>query len=163
MKRRLLPLFSGKSTRTKGTAVNLHWIHCELQTFKRNKNKHVWHTNWCEIHRTDLWSFRWSEKYSWLSRIWFIHEESRNITNSKLDWAVVFTTRYARRCRKTVDLGARLRKPSKAVADPLGNHEGDIPRDGSRSIRLRGLGAVLCKQAKTVKNLLAYTRKPRRP
>jgi len=28
---------------------------------------------------------------------------------------------------------------------------------------LAGLGAVLCKQAKTVKSLLAYTRKPREP
>jgi len=76
---------------------------------------------------------------------------------------VVFTARYARRKGKTVDLGARLRKPSKAVADLLGNHEGDIPGDENRSIRLRGLGAVLRKQAKTVKNLLAYTRKPREP
>jgi len=56
-----------------------------------------------------------------------------------------------------------LRKPSNAVAELLGNHERDIPGDGSRSIRLRGLGAVLCKQAKTVKNLLAYARKPREP
>jgi len=39
----------------------------------------------------------------------------------------------------------------------------DIPGDGNRSICLRGLVAVLCKQAKTVKNLLAYTRKPREP
>ena len=75
------------------------------------------------------------------SRIWFTLE-GRNVTNSKLDWAVVFTARYARRKGKTVDLGVRLRKPSKAVADLLGNHEGDIPGDGSRSIRLRGLGAV---------------------
>jgi len=104
------------------------------------------------------------QKYSdSISRIWFIHEESRNVTNSKLDWAVVFTARYARRNRKTVHLGATLRKPSKTVADLLGNHEGDIPGDGSRSIRPQDLGAVLCKQAKTVKNLLAYTRKPREP
>jgi len=61
MKRRLLPLFSGKSTRTKGTAANLHWIRFELQTFKRNKNKHTLHTNWCEIHSSDLWFFRRSE------------------------------------------------------------------------------------------------------
>jgi len=63
MKGSLLPLFSGKSTatRTKGTAINLRWIHCELQTFKRNKNKHILHTNWCEIHSSDLWSFWWSE------------------------------------------------------------------------------------------------------
>ena len=54
-----------------------------------------------------------------------------------------FTARYARRNRKTVHLGARLRKPSKTVADLLGSHEGDIPRDGSRSIRPRDLGAVL--------------------
>jgi len=100
-----------------------------------------------------------------VSRIWFIQEENRNVTHSKLDWAVVFTARYARRNRKTVHLGARLRKPSKAVADlqVLGNNEGAILGDGSRSIRLRGLGAVLCKQAKTVKKLLAYTRKPRKP
>jgi len=104
------------------------------------------------------------QKYSdSVSRIWFIHEERRNVTNSKLDWAVVFTARYARRKGKTVNLGARLRKPSKAVADLLANYEGDILWDGSRSIRLRGLGAVLCKQAKTVENLLAYTRKPREP
>jgi len=104
------------------------------------------------------------QKYSdSVSRIWFIHKERRNVTNSKLDWAVVFTTRCVRRKEKTVDLGARLRKLSKAVADLLGNHEGDIPGDGSTSIRLRGLGAVLCKQAKTVKNLLAYPRKPRKP
>ena len=83
------------------------------------------------------------QKYSdSVTRIWFIHEERRNVTNPKLGWAVVFTARYARRKGKTVDLGARLRKPSKAVADLLGNHEGDIPGDGSRSIRLRGLGAV---------------------
>jgi len=75
------------------------------------------------------------QKYSdSVSRIWFIHEGCRNVTNSKLDWAVVFTARYE---KKTVDLGARFRKPSKAVADLLGNHEGDIPGDGSRSIRLR--------------------------
>jgi len=43
-----------------------------------------------------------------------------------------------RRKGKTVDLGARLRKPSKAVADLLGNHEGDMPGDRSRSIRLQG-------------------------
>ena len=85
------------------------------------------------------------QKYSdSISRIWFIHEESRNVTNSKLHWTVVFTARYARRKGKTVNLGARLRKPSKAVADLLGNHEGDIPGDGSRSIRTRDLGAVLC-------------------
>jgi len=149
----LLSLFSGKSTRTKDTAINLHWIHCELQTFKRNRNKHILHTNWCEIHSSDLWSCRWSEKYSDSdSRIWFMHEESRNVTNSKLDWAVFLTARYARRNRKTVHLGARLRKPPKAVADLLGNHEGDIPGDGSRSIRPRDLGSVLCKQAKTVEN-----------
>jgi len=74
---------------------------------------------------------------------------------------VVYTARYARRNRKTVHLGARLRKQAKAVAGLLGNHEGDIPGDGSRSIRSRDLGAVLCKQAKTVKSLLAYARKPR--
>ena len=51
------------------------------------------------------------QKYSdSVSRIWFIHEERRNVTNSKLDWAVVFTAHYARRKGKTVDLGARLRK-----------------------------------------------------
>ena len=61
---------------------------------------------------------------------------------------MVFTARYARRKGKTIDLGARLGKPSKAVADLLGNDEGDIPGDGSRSIRLRGLGAVLCKTGK---------------
>ena len=84
------------------------------------------------------------QKYSdSVSRIWFIHEERQNVTNSKLDWAVVFTARYARRKGETVDLGARLRKPSKAVADLLDNHEGDISGNGSRSIRLRGLGAVL--------------------
>ena len=64
---------------------------------------------------------------------------------------------------RTVNLVARFRKPSKAVADLLGNHEGDILGEGSRSIRLQGLGAVLCKHAKTVKNLLAYTWKPRNP
>jgi len=68
------------------------------------------------------------QKYSdSVSRIWFIHEESRNVTNSKLDWVVVFTARYARRKGKTLILGARLRKPSNAVADLLRNHEGDIP------------------------------------
>jgi len=128
-----------------------HYIfHCELQAFKRNRNKYILHTNWCEIHSSDLWFFRWSEVL-WLSRIWFIHE-SRNVTNSKLDWAVVFTASFARRNRKTVHLGARLPKPSKAVADLLGNHEGRQTRGGNRSIRLWGLGAVLCKQAKTVKN-----------
>ena len=49
-----------------------------------------------------------------------------NVTNSKLDWAVVFIVRYARRNRKTVHLGARLRKTSRAVADLLG-------RDGNES------------------------------
>ena len=74
------------------------------------------------------------KKYSdSVSRIWFIHEESRNVTNSKLHWPVVFTARYARRKGKTFDLGARLRKPSRAVTDLLGNDEGDIPRNGSRS------------------------------
>jgi len=69
MKRRLLPLFSGKSTRTNDIAVNLHWIHCELQAFKRNRNKHIQyyiHINWCETHSLDLYSFRWSE-ILWLS------------------------------------------------------------------------------------------------
>ena len=73
-----------------------------------------------------------------VAEFWFTHEKSRNVTNSKLDWAVVFTARYVRRKGKTVDFGARLRKPSKAVADLLGNHECDIPGDGSRSIRLQG-------------------------
>jgi len=90
-----------------------------------------------------------------------MHQESRNVTNSKLDWAVVFTARYPRRNRKTVHLSARLCKLSEAVADLLGNHEGDVLGYGSRSIRTRDLGAVLCKQAKTAKNLLTYTRKPR--
>ena len=104
------------------------------------------------------------QKYSdSVSRIWLMHEESRNVTNSKLDWTVFFTARYARRKGKTVNLGARLRKPSKAVANLLGNHGSGTPGDGSKSIRLRGLGEVLCKQAKTVKNLLAYTTKPRKP
>ena len=111
-----------------------------------------------------IFGFFFDQKYSdSVSRIWFIHEETQNVTNSKLHWTVVITARYARRKGKTVNLGARLRKPSKAVADLLGNHEGDILGDGSRSIRPRDLGAVLCKQAKTVKNLLAYTRKPREP
>jgi len=34
-----------------------------------------------------------------------------------------FTARYARRKGKTVNLGPRLRKPSKAVADLLGIYE----------------------------------------
>jgi len=47
------------------------------------------------------------QKYSdSVNRIWFIHEESRNVTNSKLDWAVFFTARYVRRKGKTVNLGA---------------------------------------------------------
>jgi len=49
-----------------GTTANLHWIHCELSTFKRIRNKRILHTNWCEIHSPDLWSFRWS-KILWLS------------------------------------------------------------------------------------------------
>jgi len=139
MKGSFLPLFSGESTRTKGTAINLHWVHRELQTFKRNKNKHILYTSWCGIHSPDLWSFRWSDKYSdSVSRIWFIHEESWNVDNSKLDWAVVFTARYARRKGKTVNLGARLRKPSKAVADLLGNHEGDIPGQWCRRRGCKG-------------------------
>ena len=148
MKGSLLPLFSDKPTRTKGTAINSHWIHCELQTFKRNKNKHVLRTNW--LLNPQLRSLVFSVIRNTLTQLaeFGLHTKS---------------ARYARRKRKTVDLGARLRKPSKAVTDLLGNHEGDIPGDGSRSIRLRGLGVVLCKQAKTVKNLLAYTRKPRKP
>ena len=75
-----------------------------------------------------------------VSEFWFTHE-GRNVTNSKLGWAVVFTARYARRNkRKTFDLGARLRKLSKTVADLLDNHEGDIPGDGSRLICLPGRG-----------------------
>jgi len=55
-----------------------------------------------------------------------LHTKSRKVTNSKLAWVVVFTARYAERKKgKTFDLGARLRKPSKAVAGLLGNHEGD--------------------------------------
>ena len=81
-------------------------------------------------------------KYSQLSEFRLILE-GRNVTNSKLDWAVVFTARYARRKKgKTFDLGARNRKLSKAVADLLDNHEGDIPGDGSRLIRLPGRGIV---------------------
>ena len=161
MKRRLLPLFSGKSTRTKDTAVNLHWIRGVLPTFKSNKNKHVSQTNWCENHSSDLWSFRWSEMLwlTWQNLVYTRRE--LNVTNSKLDWAVVFTARYARWNRKTVNLCARLRKPSKTVAVYLATTRDDILGNGNRSIRLRGLGAALCKQAKTVKNLLVYTRKPR--
>jgi len=74
------------------------------------------------------------QKYSdSVCSIWFIHEESRNVTNSKLDWAAVFTTRCARRKGKTVHLGTRLRKPSKAVADFLATTRDDIPGNGSRS------------------------------
>ena len=81
-------------------------------------------------------------KYSQLSEFWFTLE-GRNVTNSKLDWAVVFTARYARRNKgKIFDLGARKRKLSKAVADLPDNHEGDIPGDGSRLIRLPGRGIV---------------------
>ena len=43
---------------------------------------------------------------------------------------------------RTFDLGARKRKLSKAVADLLDNHEGNIPGDGSRLIRLPGRGIV---------------------
>ena len=72
-----------------------------------------------------------------------VYTQGRNVTNSKLDWAVVFTARYAKRKKgKTFDLGTRLRKLSKAVADLLDNHEGDIPGDGSRLIRLPGRGIV---------------------
>jgi len=39
--------------------------------------------NWCEIHSSDLCFFRCWEKYSRLSSIWFVHDESRNVTNSK--------------------------------------------------------------------------------
>ena len=70
------------------------------------------------------------QKYSdSVSRIWFIHEESRNVTNSKLHWTVDFTASCARRNRKAVHLGVRLRKPSKAFADLLGNHEGRSTRE----------------------------------
>ena len=94
MKGSLLPLFSDKSTRTKDTAVNLHWIHCEPQEFKRNKNKHILHANWCES-TAQIFGLFGDQKYSdSVGRIWFIHEERRNVTNSKLDWAVVFTARY---------------------------------------------------------------------
>jgi len=95
--------------------------------------------NWCEIHNSHLWSFRWSEKYSdSISRIWFIHEESRNVTNSKLDWVVVFTARYARRNGKTVHLGSRLQNLSKVVADLLVNHEGWYTREWKQVNPLTG-------------------------
>ena len=96
--------------------------------------------NWCEIHSSDLWSFRWSE-ILWLGRIWFIHEESRNVNNSKLDWAVVFTARYARRNRKTVHLGARLRKPSRPLPTYLATtraiHQGAEAGQSARGISVR--------------------------
>ena len=76
---------------------------------------------------TFRWSFRWSE-ILWLSEQNLVYTRREpNVANSKLDWTVVFTARYARRKGKTLILGARLRKPSNAVADLLRNHEGDIP------------------------------------
>jgi len=42
---------------------------------------------------------------------------------------MVFTARYARRNRKTVHLGARLCKLSKAVVDLLKDHEGRYTRE----------------------------------
>jgi len=78
---------------------------------------------------TQIFGLFGDQKYSdSVSGIWFIHE-SRNVTNSKLDWAVGFTARYARRNRKTVHLGVKLRKPSSTVADLLNNHEGRYTRD----------------------------------
>ena len=82
------------------------------------------------------------QKYSdSVSKLWFIHEESRNITNSKLHWTVFFSAGYARRKGKTENLGARFHKPPKAVADLLGNHEAGIPGAGSRSIRPNWISA----------------------
>ena len=122
--------------------------------------KHGFH--WCEIHSSDLCFFSVIRKILRLSRIQFIHEESRNVTNSKLDWAVVFTARYARRNRKTTHLGTRLRKPSKAVADPLDNHEGRYTKEQKQ---VNPLTVSWCGIVQTGKEgqepALACTRKPR--
>ena len=142
----LLSLSSGKSTRTEGTAINLHRIHCELQAFKRNKNKHILHSNWCEIHSSDLFG---DQKYSdSVSRIWLIHEERRNVTNSKLDWAVVFTARCARRKGKTVDLGARLRKPSKGRCRPTWQPRGRHTRGRKQVNPFAGFRCVIVQTVK---------------
>ena len=91
------------------------------------------------------------------SRIWFIHEESRNVTNSNLHWTVVFTARYARRKRKTVNLGARRPLPTN-LATTRAVYQGTEAGQSAH-----GTSCGLCKQGKTVKNLLVYTRKPREP
>ena len=141
----------------KGTAVNLHWTHCELQTFKRNRNTvNMYYIPIGVKSTAQIFGLFGDQKILWLSsRIWFIHRpvtrgdmggfappgkmcwkffktighsskklapsqktlcpcwcpklvtglfihESRNVTNSKLVWAVVFTARFAKRNRKTV-------------------------------------------------------------
>ena len=161
MQRSLLPLSSGKSTRTKDTAINLHRIHCELQAFKRNKNKYILHTNWCEIHSSDLWSFRWSEKYSQLSEFWFTLE-GRNVTNSKLDWAVVFTARYARRKRKNIWSWREKAQTVKGRCRPTWQPWGRYTRGRKQVNPLAGSRYCVSRQRRS-KNLLTYTRKPRKP
>ena len=84
------------------------------------------------------------------------------VTNSKLDWAVVFTARYARRNRKTIHLGTRLRKPSKAAADPLNNHEGRYTREQKQVNPHAGSWCGIVQTGEEGQEpALAYTRKPR--
>ena len=68
------------------------------------------------------------KKYSdSVSRIWFIHEESRNVTDSKLDWAVIFTTRYTRRNRETAILARDCANRQRPLPTCLTTTRDDIP------------------------------------
>ena len=81
------------------------------------------------------------KKYSdSVSRIWFINEESRNVTNSKLDWAVIFTTRYTRRNRKTAILVRDCANRQRPLPTYLTTTRDDIPGNGGRSTEAGQLG-----------------------
>ena len=163
MKGSLLPLFSGKSTWIKGTAINLHWILCELQTFKRNKNKHILQASWCGIHSPDLLVFSvirntltqlaefglYTKRAEMLltrnyTGLWFLLHVMRGEKEKHLI--------LARDCANRQGPLPTYLATTKAIYQ--GTEAGhSYPWD---------LGVVLCKQAKTVRNLLlAYTRKSR--
>ena len=78
---------------------------------------------------------------------------------------VVFETQCAhqaqKQIRKTIHLGTRLRKPSKAVAHPLDNHEGWYTREQKQVNPLAGSWCGIVQTGKEGREpALAYTRKP---
>ena len=92
----------------------MHWIHCELQAFKRNRNKHILHTNWCEIHSSDFWSFG-DQKHSDSVAEFVLYTRVETLLTRNLTglWFLLHVMRDE--IEKIVRLGARLRKPSRPL------------------------------------------------